>query len=210
MRQGWDLGGTVGGWGCQNFFFFQNSFRFGVWVTYMNGTCTDTIFWVPAPWGLGEGSKIKFLNMVMWHIKLKGMGSIPGYTEKFNLQSNWWPWDGVKGSITTRFLRERGDLQWRTSNVFSFNLIFLLFISSISVNSPIFNLHLSFSSLVLSLFLLTLVFVGLNLARTRMNCLKFTVSSLLKEMAKKYINVILIHEKIQWVLIGPVKQNILA
>ena len=28
-------------------------------------------------------SKIKFLNMVMWHIKLKGMGSIPGYTEIF-------------------------------------------------------------------------------------------------------------------------------
>ena len=23
------LGGTVGGWGCQFFFFFQNSFRFG-------------------------------------------------------------------------------------------------------------------------------------------------------------------------------------
>ena len=34
------------------------------------------------PWGLGEGAKIKFLNMVMRHIKLKGMGSIPGYTEK--------------------------------------------------------------------------------------------------------------------------------
>ena len=26
----------------------------------MNGTCTCTMFWVPAPWGLGEGSKIKF------------------------------------------------------------------------------------------------------------------------------------------------------
>ena len=23
----------------------------------MNGTCTGTIFWVPAPWGLGEGPK---------------------------------------------------------------------------------------------------------------------------------------------------------
>ena len=31
----------------------------------------------------------------------------------FNLQSNWLPWDGVKGSITIRFLRERGDLRWR-------------------------------------------------------------------------------------------------
>ena len=48
----------------------------------MNGTCTGTIFWVPAPWGLGEGSQIKFLNMVMWHIKIKGMGGIPGITEK--------------------------------------------------------------------------------------------------------------------------------
>ena len=31
----------------------------------------------------------------------------------FTLGSNWWPWDGVKGSITIRFLRERGDLGWR-------------------------------------------------------------------------------------------------
>ena len=23
----------------------------------MNGTCTGTIFWVPTPWGLGEGPK---------------------------------------------------------------------------------------------------------------------------------------------------------
>ena len=29
-----------------------------VCVTHMNGTCTGTIFWVPAPWGLGKGSKI--------------------------------------------------------------------------------------------------------------------------------------------------------
>ena len=40
-------------------------------------------FGVPFPWGLGEGSKIKFLNMVMWHIKLKGMNSISGFTEIF-------------------------------------------------------------------------------------------------------------------------------
>ena len=26
----------------------------------MNGTCTGTIFLVPAPWGLGEMSKIEF------------------------------------------------------------------------------------------------------------------------------------------------------
>ena len=104
---------------------------------------------------------------------------------------------GSKGQLPLDFFESVGICNGASSNVFSFNLIFLLFVSSISVNSPIFNLHLSFSSLVLSLFLLTLVFVGLNLARTRMNCLKFTVSSLLKEMAKKCINVILIHEKIQ-------------
>ena len=99
----------------------------------MNGTCNSPIFWVPAPWGLGEGpkgqltlnlnykvnyqtlcvfsqmkdikhirqdfhlvpwvmpkglglgvlggQKFYFLNMVMWHIKLKGMSSRPRYTE---------------------------------------------------------------------------------------------------------------------------------
>ena len=35
------------------------------------------------------GQKFNFLNMVMWHIKLKGMSSRPGYIEKFSLQSNW-------------------------------------------------------------------------------------------------------------------------
>ena len=76
--QGWDLW-VVGG----SKKILQNSTRFSVWVSHMNGTCTGTIFWVPAPWGLGEGSKIKFLNMIMLHIKLKGMDSLPGYTEKF-------------------------------------------------------------------------------------------------------------------------------
>ena len=31
----------------------------------------------------GGGQKFNFLNMVMWHIKLKGMNSSPGYTGKF-------------------------------------------------------------------------------------------------------------------------------
>ena len=166
--------------GCWGQFFFRNSTRFGVWVTYMNGICNGTIFWVPTPWGPGEGpkgqislklnyksismifkpnfvyllsneryityqtgfsfghlghaqgwglgvpwgvggqfffseiqpdlvfellawiahataqffgsqapgalgraKKFNFLNMVMWHIKLKGMSSRPGYTENF-------------------------------------------------------------------------------------------------------------------------------
>ena len=33
-------------------------------------------------WGAG-GQKFNFMNMVMWHIKLKGMSSKPGYTENF-------------------------------------------------------------------------------------------------------------------------------
>ena len=33
--------------------------------------------------GAGKGQKFNFLNMDMSHIKLKGMSSRPGYTEKF-------------------------------------------------------------------------------------------------------------------------------
>ena len=80
--QGWGLGVP---WGLGVKFFFRNSTRFGVRVTYMNGTCTGTMFWVPTPWALGMGQKFNFLNMVMWHIKFKGMSSRPGYTKKFNL-----------------------------------------------------------------------------------------------------------------------------
>ena len=42
-------------WSCS-----RNSTRFGVLITHINGTYTGTIFWVPSPWGLGVGSKIKF------------------------------------------------------------------------------------------------------------------------------------------------------
>ena len=45
------------------------------------------------PKGLGHqgagGHKFYFLNMVMQHIKLKGVNSSPGYTEIFTLQLNW-------------------------------------------------------------------------------------------------------------------------
>ena len=42
---------------------------------------------MPKGLGLGAagGQKLNFLNMVMWHIKLKGMNSSPGYTEYFYL-----------------------------------------------------------------------------------------------------------------------------
>ena len=62
MPQGWDLGAPWGGgWGVQKLF-FPNLTRFGVWITYMNGTCNGTSFWVPAswvgPWGGAKRSNI--------------------------------------------------------------------------------------------------------------------------------------------------------
>ena len=44
---------------------------------------TVPFFGSPPPWALGRGQKLNFLNMVMWHFKLKGMSSRPGFTEKF-------------------------------------------------------------------------------------------------------------------------------
>ena len=38
-------------------FFFPNSTRFRVRVTYMNGTYNGTFFLGPVTWGLGEGPK---------------------------------------------------------------------------------------------------------------------------------------------------------
>ena len=35
------------------------------------------------PGALRRGQKFNFLNMYMWHIKLTGLSSIPGYTEIF-------------------------------------------------------------------------------------------------------------------------------
>ena len=49
--------GYRGGLGGVKIFFFRNSTRFGVCVSYMKGICTGAIFWVPTPWGLGEGPK---------------------------------------------------------------------------------------------------------------------------------------------------------
>ena len=57
MPQGSDLGVP---WGVEwsKKFFFRNSTRFGVWVTYISATCNDTIFWVPTPWGGAKRSNI--------------------------------------------------------------------------------------------------------------------------------------------------------
>ena len=73
-----------------------------------SGSCMHV--WNLRCWG---GQKFNFLNMVMWHIKLKGMSSDQDTLKIFTLGSNWWPWGGVKGSNTIRYLRERGDLRWR-------------------------------------------------------------------------------------------------
>ena len=104
------------GVGGQNFFFL-NSTRFGVLVTYMNCTCTDTMFGVPSPPGaLGRGQKFNFLNMVMWHIKLKGMSSRQGYTEKLEpaikLVTLGW------GQLPLDFFESVGICDGAPSNVF--------------------------------------------------------------------------------------------
>ena len=56
MPQGLDLGVP---WGVERSkkIFFRNSTSFGVWVTYINGTCNSTIFLVPTPRGPWEGPK---------------------------------------------------------------------------------------------------------------------------------------------------------
>ena len=50
------LRGTVGV-GEVKKFFSKNSTRFGVWVTYMNGTCNGIFLGVPAPLGPWGGAK---------------------------------------------------------------------------------------------------------------------------------------------------------
>ena len=64
------LGGTVGGLRVKKFFFPKFN---QIWcVSYMNCTCTDTIFWVPAPWGPGEGPKGQIsLNLIITKSFLK-------------------------------------------------------------------------------------------------------------------------------------------
>ena len=55
----------------------RQDFNSFTWVMHAPGFGT-----VGGGGGLG-GQKFNFLNMVMWHIKLKGMSSRPGYTENF-------------------------------------------------------------------------------------------------------------------------------
>ena len=52
----------------------RQDFHLVPWVMHAPG------FGTRGCWG---GQEFNFLNMVMWHIKLKGMSSRPGYTENF-------------------------------------------------------------------------------------------------------------------------------
>ena len=67
---------------------------------------------MPQGLGLGGagGQKFYFLNMVMWHIKLKGMNSRPGYN--FFYPRIKMVTIGL-GQRIIRYLRGRGDLRWR-------------------------------------------------------------------------------------------------
>ena len=71
MPQGSDFGVPWGVWGVKKKF-FRISTRLGVWVTHMNGACTSTIFWVPAPWGLGEGPKGQISLNLNYKVIFKG------------------------------------------------------------------------------------------------------------------------------------------
>ena len=73
----------------------------------------------PPPGALGRGEKFNFLEMVMWHIKLKGMSSRPGYNENFftydqtgNLVM------GSKGQLPLDFFESVGICDGASMNVF--------------------------------------------------------------------------------------------
>ena len=79
----------------------------------MNGTCTGTILGSPPPGALGRGQKFNFLNMVMWHIKLKEMSSRPRYTEQFTGDLGM----GSKGQLPLDFFESVGICDGAPSNV---------------------------------------------------------------------------------------------
>ena len=75
----------------------------------------------------GGGVKIfNFLKMVMWHVKLKGMISRPGYTEKIypriKLVTLGW---GAKGQIPLDFFKSMGICDGPPPNLF-YSLVFYI------------------------------------------------------------------------------------
>ena len=68
---------------------------------------------------LGRGQKFNFLNMVMWHIKLKGMSSRPRYTEQFLTYDKTGDLVmGSKGQLPLDFFESVGICDGAPSNVF--------------------------------------------------------------------------------------------
>ena len=101
------LGGTVG-----SFFFSEIQPDLVCELLTCMAHASAQFFWSPSPGALGRGQTCNLLNMVRWHIKLKGMSSRPGYTENFYPTIKLVTFGWVKGSITIRFLQEQGDLRW--------------------------------------------------------------------------------------------------
>ena len=77
------------------------------------------LFGSPPPGALGRGQKFNFLNMVMYHIKLKGKSSRLGYTEK-NLTYDQTVdlWVGSKGQLPLDFFESMGICNGAPLNVF--------------------------------------------------------------------------------------------
>ena len=80
--QGWDLG-VLWGVGGQIFFFSKIQPDLVCELLTRMALALLQFFGSPPPGAVGRGQKFNFLNMVMWHIKLKGMSSRPQYTEQF-------------------------------------------------------------------------------------------------------------------------------
>ena len=74
-------------------------------------------FGSPPPGALGRGQKFNFLNMVIWHIKLKGMSSRLGYTE-ISYDQTGEIQIGSKGQLPLDFFEGVGICNGEPSNVF--------------------------------------------------------------------------------------------
>ena len=134
--------GYCGGWGS-NFFFPKFN---QIWcVSYSHEWHMHRLnFLGPRPLGPWGGVK----NLIFWTWSCvisneRGLAVDHNALNNFNLLQNWWPWDGVKGSITIRFLRERGDLRWRAIECVLVLFGFKLWLQGILIRSYIMHLYIS-------------------------------------------------------------------
>ena len=65
------LGGTVGGWGGKIFFFPKFNQILSVSYLHERHMQQHHFFWVPAPWGLGEGPKGQILLNLNYKVNFK-------------------------------------------------------------------------------------------------------------------------------------------